>query len=305
MARLDGKRVLITGASSGIGRSAAELFAKEGADVALLARGREGLEVAARAARRRGARALVLPCDVTDREGLADAVARIEEELGGLDVVVPNAAATMFGPFDEVSPEEFDRVMEITFGGVVNTVRATLPLLERSRGTIVATGSLMARLPLPTFSSYAAAKHAMRGFLNSLRAELRAQGKGVKVAIVHPGSVNTPVWDNASTATGKLPRHPPEGYHPSVMAGAIVELAVHPRPEMTIGAETKVLQLIYDLARPLGELLFVAVHKYYSSGTTPEVERKVLWESVGDGVESDGMLGRPSLTAPLRFLLRR
>src|SRR4051812_28338736 len=159
MASLEDKVVLITGASSGVGFAAAEAFARAGADVALLARRKPDLERAARRVRAHGRRALVVPTDVTDRDAVAAAVPRTVDELGGLDVLVLAAAATVFGTFEEVDPDAFQRVVDVTFGGTVNCVRAALPELERSGGTILAVGSLMSKLPLPTFSSYAAAKH--------------------------------------------------------------------------------------------------------------------------------------------------
>lgn len=297
--------VLITGASSGVGVAAARAFAEDGFDAALLARGRYGLEQVAADVRARGRRALVLPCDVTDMAGLEAAVRETERAFGSLDVLVVNAAATTFGRFGEVSTEDFDRAVAVTFTGGVNSVRAALPALERSGGTIVATGSLMCRLPLPTFSSYAAAKHALRGFLNTLRAELRSAGSPVTISMVHPGTLNTPVWRYTSSTSGRLPRHPPWGYRPETVADVLVSLAHRPRPEIVIGAETKAVQALYDYARPVGELLFAAVDRWYGSGRGEAASVDSLHESVGAGEARDGVLGRPSLTTPLRLALRR
>ncbi len=302
---LHGARVLITGASSGVGLAAARAFAQAGADVALLARKREGLETAARMAREHGGRALALPCDVSDATQVAAAVAQVESEWGGLDVVVPNAAAPMFGRFTDVSVEDFDRSVNVTFLGAVNTVRATLPLLERSHGTIVATGSLMTKVPLPTFASYAASKHALRGFLNSLRVELRSQRSPVRVAMLHPGSIDTPFWSHATSASGKLPRHPPEGYTSAVIAGGLVALARDPRPELTIGLEGRLIELLWRLFPAAGDLLLLFVDRYYMSGRKPAPPLNMLWEGRGEGDEDSGpMIGRPSLWAPIRLRLR-
>src|SRR5919199_476869 len=185
MGRFEDRVVLITGASSGVGAAAAEAFAREGAHLALLARGREGLERVARRVRRQGRRALVLPADVTDRAALERAVGRVERELGGIDVLVTGAAAMVFGRFEQVPPEAFDRTIAVTFTGTVDTIRAALPALERRQGTIVVLGSIMARLPWPSFSSYSAAKHALRGFVGALRVELRAAGRRCSTS---PGS---------------------------------------------------------------------------------------------------------------------
>jgi NAD(P)-dependent dehydrogenase (short-subunit alcohol dehydrogenase family) len=297
--------VLITGASSGVGAAAARRFAEDGFDVALLARGRYGLEQVAADVRDRGRRALVLPADVTDMAAMEAAVAETVNALGSLDVLLVNAAATAFGRFQEISTEDFDRAVAVTFTGGVNTVRAALPALERSGGTIVATGSLMCRLPLPTFSSYAAAKHALRGFLNTLRAELRSRRSPVTISMVHPGTLNTPVWRYTSSSGGRLPRHPPWGYAPETVAEVLLSLAYRPRPEIVIGAETKAVQVLYDYARPAGELLFAVVDRWYGSGRGEAAKVDSLYEPVGAGEARDGVFTRPSLTTPLRLALRR
>lgn len=303
MSDLQGKRVYITGASSGVGFAAAEAFAKHGCDVAVSARSVEGLELAAEAVRRYGQRALVLPLDITDQPALDDAVATIEREWGGLDVLVANAAMTIFGPFVDVPKEDFDRVVEISFIGAVNTVRAALGALERTGGTVVATGSLMSKLPLPTWSSYSAAKFAERGFLHTLRLELQSSGSKVTVSIVHPGAINTPVWENTPSVTGFQPRKPPEGYHPSVIAEALVGVAKNPKGEVTVGAEAKALELLWQDVRPLGDLVLRMVHHYYLSGKTPTMSgSRALTEAAGKGLADGGLpFGRPSLTLPLRL----
>jgi NAD(P)-dependent dehydrogenase (short-subunit alcohol dehydrogenase family) len=302
---VDSKRVLLTGASSGVGLAAARAFADAGCDLALVARHPGGLDVAAQVVRGRGRRAVVLPCDVSDQDAVDAAVAAAERGLGGIDVVVANHAAPVFGPFDRVSKRDFDRCIDVTFLGTVNLARAALPALERSHGVFVATGSINGRIPLPTFSSYSAAKHALRGFMNSLRIELRAQGSPVRVALLAPGAIDTPFWRHATSATGKQPRLPPEGYQPYVIAKGLVELAHNPRPEVTIGAEGKAIELWWRLFRPGGDLLLRAVHHWYLSGRKPAPEPNALWEPRGEGWEETGpMIGRPSLTAPLRWKLR-
>jgi NAD(P)-dependent dehydrogenase (short-subunit alcohol dehydrogenase family) len=256
-------------------------------------------------ARGHGGRAIALPCDVSDMTQVAAAVAEVEREWGGLDVVVVNAAAPMFGRFTDVSVEDFDRSVNVTFLGAVNTIRATLPLLERTHGTIVATGSLMAQVPLPTFASYAASKHALRGFMGSLRVELRSQRSPVRLAMLHPGSIDTPFWKHATSASGKLPRHPPEGYKPSVIADGLVALARDPRPEVTIGLEGKLIELLWRVFPAAGDVMLLAVDRYYMSGRKQAPALNMLWEGRGDGQEESGpMVSRPSLWAPIRWRLR-
>ena len=175
MSELHGKRVLLTGATSGVGLAAVERFARAGADLALVARGEAALEQAAGVARAHGVAAHAIPADLADRAAAAAAVAAAVRALGGLDVVVSNAGAVAFGHFLEVEADDFDRTVAITFTGAVNLLRAALPELRQTSGVIVATSSIMAAMPLPAFSSYTASKHALRGFLTTLQIEEREQ----------------------------------------------------------------------------------------------------------------------------------
>jgi NAD(P)-dependent dehydrogenase (short-subunit alcohol dehydrogenase family) len=304
---LDGKAVLISGASSGAGCAAAAAFAAAGADVALLARGERGLARCAARVREAGRRAVVVPADVTDRAAVQAAVDRAVAELGGIDVLVPCAAITVYGAFDEVAAEDFDRVVEVTLLGTVNLVRAALPELERTGGSIVALGSLMSRLPLPTLSSYGAAKHGVRGFLGSLRVELAARRSPVTVSLLHPAAVNTPVWEAMPSATGRLPRRPPEAYAPEQVAQALVELAIHPRREFLLGAEAKLLDRLVRYAPGAGDVVLRFIYRYYRSGRRPAPSgAQGLRVPVGEGATRDGIaITRPSLTFAVGRRLRR
>lgn len=303
---LSGKVVLITGASQGVGFAAAEAFAAAGADVAVVARGKAGLEKAAAKVREHGRRALVLPGDVSDQAKMHEVVGRCVEELGALDVLVPNAAATIFGPFDRVPAEEFDKVVDVTFKGYVNVIRAALPHLQRAHGSIVATGSINSMNPLPTWSSYCSAKWAQRGFLHTLRLELEAQGSPVKVCLAHPGQIDTPVWETTRTATGVLPRKPPEGYTPQTIADALVGLAISPKPEIVIGLEAKAIGSVWPIAQPVGDLLWKVVYHYNLTGRQETSDTGALLQATSRGIAQDGMkFARDSVTLPLRLLLRR
>lgn len=299
------KVVLITGASSGVGAAAAEAFACEGAHVALLARSRPGLETVARRARGYGVRALVLEADVTDRPAVEAAVRRTVAELGRLDVLVSNAAAMVFGRFERVAPEDFDRTIDVTFLGAVNVIRAALPELAQRRGAIVAVGSTMASVPLPTFSSYTAAKYALRGFLETLRLELHAAGDPVSVSLVNPGPIDTPLWERTTSATGRRAAKPPDAYSPESVAKVLVDAARHRRREATVGLEGRLMELGWRYARPLAEPFLGLVSRLYSSGRDPMPDRGTLWEPQGTGETRDGMHGRPSVTAAVARALRR
>ncbi len=302
---LNGKRVLIAGASSGVGSAAGRAFARAGADVALVARRREGLEAVARDARIHGVRAHVVVADLGEPEACVAAVEEAAAVLGGLDLLVWNAASMAFGLFREVSRADFDRTVRVTFGAAVDTIRAALPHLERAEhGGILVVGSLMSRAPLPTFSSYAASKHALRGFINSLRVELRHEGSDVTVSMVHPGAVNSPLWGNVTSATGRQPRNPPDAYAPEEIARALVAVAQRPRREFTVGGEGRVVELGYAMAPPLGDLALRVVTRWYRSGRRPSPVPGGLWEGQGSGRAGGRRYGRPSLWARIRLRVR-
>src|ERR671937_1365988 len=169
--------VVITGASAGVGRATAREFARRGARVGLIARGRDGLEGARREVERLGGRALVLPLDVSDHEAVEQAAEAVETELGPIDVWVNNAMLSVFSPVKEMRPEEYRRVTDVTYlGYVYGTLAALRRMLPRDSGVIVQIGSALAYRSIPLQSAYCAAKAAVRGFTDSLRTELIHDG---------------------------------------------------------------------------------------------------------------------------------
>jgi short-subunit dehydrogenase len=261
--RLSGERVVLTGASSGIGRAAVPRFAAAGARLALVARDEERLERAVDAA---GAGARAFAADLGDRRSAEAAIAKAARWLGGVDVLVLNAAESAYGPFRDTPAEEFERTVDSTFGAAVHTVRAALPHLDASEGTIVANVSVLSRFPVPMFSGYVASKHALRGFLGSLRIELERDGSGVQVAIVHPGHVDTPFWSRVTSVTGRLPRLPPLAYDADRIADALVDAAVNPRREQTIGVLAKLQVVVATVSMPLVDLSGRALGRWLESG---------------------------------------
>lgn len=182
----------------------------------------------------------------------------------------------------------------------MNVIRAALPHLGAAGGgAIVATGSVMTRLPLPTFISYTAAKHALRGFLNTLRVELVAAGVPITVSMVHPGPVDTPLWHQVSSATGHQPRNPPDQYRPEVIADALVACAKRPRREVTIGFEWRLMELGFAYLPALADPIVALVGRWYRRGREPAPRPGGLWEGQGDGTCSGGLHGRASLRALL------
>jgi len=173
MGRSRAEVVVITGASGGVGRAAAVAFARRGAQIGLLARGRGGLEGARRDVEEAGGSGLVLPADVADFDQVDAAAAAVEREFGPIDVWVNTAMATVFAPVDRMDPAEYRRVTEVTYLGYVHGTLAALHRMKpRDRGTIIQVGSALAYRSIPLQSAYCAAKAAIRGFTDSLRSEL-------------------------------------------------------------------------------------------------------------------------------------
>jgi short-subunit dehydrogenase len=231
--------VVITGASAGVGRATARRFAEQGAAIALLARGRERLEATARDVAEAGGRALVISADVADADAVEAAAEHAEEELGPIDVWVNNAMATVYAPVAATTPEEFRRATEVTYlGSVWGTMAALKRMRPRNRGTIIQVGSALAYRGIPLQAAYCGAKHALQGFLDSLRTELMHEGSGVRVAIVQLPALNTPQFSWGRTKMPRQPRPMPPIFQPEVAAEAIVRAAHDPRREIFVGWPT-------------------------------------------------------------------
>lgn len=230
---------MITGASAGVGRATARAFAALGDDVALLARGEDGLEAARSEAVAVGVRALTITVDVADAEAVMAAARRVETELGPIDVWVNNAMAAVLAPVAETSADEFRRVTEVTYLGYVHGTLAALSTMKpRDKGVIIQVGSALSHRAIPLQATYCAAKHAIRGFTDALRTELLHDHSRVKVSMVQLPGLNTPQFDWVKTTLRRHPQPVPPFYQPEVAANAIVFAADHPRREIYVGLPT-------------------------------------------------------------------
>lgn len=235
------KVVVITGASAGVGRATAHRFARAGARLGLIARDADALNDVKHEVEARGGVAIVLPLDVADAEAMFAAAQRVENELGPIDVWVNDAMVTVFSRIWDMTPEEFRRVTEVTYLGYVHGSMAALRHMRpRNRGVIVQVGSALAYRAIPLQSAYCGAKHAIKGFTEALRTELRHDGIGVAVTMVNLPAVNTPQFDWARTHLPRNVRPAGKIYEPEVAAEAIVHAARHYAREYWLGASTAI-----------------------------------------------------------------
>ena len=232
--------VVVTGASGGIGRATAVAFGACGDTVALLARGEVGLAGAVDAVEAAGGKALAIPTDVADAEAVFAAAEQVEAQLGPIDIWVNVAFTSVFAPFDQITPEEYKRVTEVSYLGYVYATMAALKHMKpRDRGTIVQVGSALAYRGIPLQSPYCGAKHAIQGFHEALRCELLHDKSNVHVTMVQMPAVNTPQFSWVLSRLPDQAQPVPPIYQPEFAARGVLYAAEHPRRrEYWVGAST-------------------------------------------------------------------
>ncbi|MFN8556436.1 MAG: SDR family oxidoreductase [Dehalococcoidia bacterium] len=277
--------VVVTGASGGLGRAVAVEFARHGAHVAMIARGKAGLDGARRDVEEAGGKALALPLDIADGAAVEQAATRVERELGPIDVWVNNAMASVFSPVKEMEAEEYRRVTEVTYLGYVHgTLAALRRMLPRDRGTIVQVGSALAYRGIPLQSAYCAAKHAVQGFTESLRTELYHDGSRVWVTMVQMPAMNTPQFDWVKSRLPHRAQPVPPIYQPEVAAEAVYWAAHHHRREVYVGGSTMIVINGNKLAPGVGDHYLGRTGVSSQQTDEPEDRNRPdnLWEPVDD-----------------------
>ncbi|WP_258804705.1 SDR family oxidoreductase [Pseudarthrobacter sp. NS4] len=244
--------VVITGASSGIGRATAFRCADKGARLVLAARSSKALEAVAGECRKRGAKAIAVVTDVTDPGMVDNLAARAVSEFGRLDVWINNAAVGAFGRLADIPQTEFQRVLDVNISGYVNGARAALTRqVDQGSGVLINVASVVGETPLPYSAAYSMSKAAARALSISLRSELALDGmSGVKVCTVLPATIDTPFYQHAANYSGRRAKAMPPVYTPERVAKAVVKLIVRPRRETVVGGLTGRLLVLQHRVMP-------------------------------------------------------
>lgn len=252
---------VIVGASSGIGRDTALKFAAKGAKVVVAARSEPGLVSLVEAIVKAGGEATYIIADVSDFEQVKAIADKTIEVYGRIDTWVHAAATGILAPFEQITPEEFKRVIDVTLMGQVYGAMVALPHLKREgRGALIHISSMEGKRSLPLQSPYSSAKHGLEGFLESLRVELKHEGIPVSVTSILPSVINTPYYNKVKTKLGVKPMAIPPFYEPSLVADAILYTAEHPTRDYIVGDVGRILEVLQRLSPELVDVIlqFVA-----------------------------------------------
>jgi len=261
--------VVITGASSGIGRATALRFGKAGATIVLAARNVVGLQEVADEVHSLGSEALVVPTDVTDWAQVERLAHTAVTAFGRIDTWVNDAGVGVYATADETSVEETHQVMQTNFMGVVHGVKAALPYMEQQHsGTIINVGSVESQVAIPFNSAYAASKHAIKGYTEALRMELDHAQSGIHITLIMPSAMNTPFFNHALSKLGVLPRPAGPVYEPELVAEAIVYAAEHPQRDVVVGGGGRFVGLMERLNPALTDTLMKTVGNIFGTQKT-------------------------------------
>ncbi|HEY9622887.1 MAG TPA: SDR family oxidoreductase [Crinalium sp.] len=297
--------IAIVGASSGIGRAAALKFAKRGAKLAVSARTESALTSLVDEIAQFGGEAIAIPADVADFEQVKAIADKTVQHYGRLDTWVHAAATAVIARFEDVTPDEFKRVIDVNLMGQVYGAMAALPYLKQEgRGALIHISSVEARRSLPLQSSYSASKHGMEGFLDSLRVELQHDNIPISVTNVMPATINTPFYNKALTKLGVKPTGIPPYYQPELVADALLHVAEHPTRDIIVGDAGRALDVLQKVSPQLADTLLslIAVDGQHTNVTKYESDPNNLYEPIQGYDRAEGDFGDKTLPSVLDWL---
>jgi short-subunit dehydrogenase len=254
--------VVVTGASSGVGRETALLLAEKGARIALAARNEEALHTLEAEVTRLGGTAPPRPTDVAEWAQVEGLARETVDRFGRIDAWVNCAATAVYGEVHQLSAEEITRAIQVILFGQIYGMKAALDQMRpQGQGGIVNVASALAVQAVPLQAPYVAAKHGILGFAESLRMELEHEGSPVTVSTLLPSSINTPLFEHARSKLGVLPQPVPPIYQPRVVAEAVLKAISHPQPRMVVGGGGKMLEMVHRIAPRSAATLLLRVGK--------------------------------------------
>ncbi len=281
--KLDDQVIVITGASSGIGLTAAEMAAKAGARVVLSSRNEDELRKAVERIRSSGGRATFVVADVADPEAVEEIGRRALRDFGGFDTWVNNAGLGLYGRSEDIPLADKRRLFDINFWGVVHGCRTAVPHMKRHGGALINIGSILSDRASPLLGIYSASKQAVKGYTDALRMELEEEGAPICVTLVKPSATNTPFIEHAGNYMEAEPEFPPPVYAPEVVARAILRCAEKPTREITVGGAGRMLTAMGHVAPRLTDLYMESTMFDQQKRDEPSRGRDALYEPQRDG----------------------
>ena len=275
--------IVITGASSGIGLTTAEMATAAGARVVLSSRNENDLRQAVDHIRARGGRAIFVVADVADAEAVEEIGGRARHEFGGFDTWVNNAGLGLYGRSEDIPLSDKRRLFDINFWGVVHGCRTAVPHLRQHGGALINIGSIVSDRATPLLGIYSASKHAVKGYTDALRMELEEEGAPVAVTLVKPAAINTPFIEHAGNYMDAEPEFPPPVYAPEVVARAILRCAERPTREITVGGAGRMITAMGTVAPRLTDAYMESVMFDQQKSDRPRRGDDALYAPQRDG----------------------
>ncbi|MBF6616617.1 SDR family oxidoreductase [Pollutimonas thiosulfatoxidans] len=280
---LDKQVIVITGASSGIGLATAREAARRGARLVLASRNRKALDALVDELESRGSRAVAVTADVGVQEDHQKIMDTAKTAFGGFDTWVNNAGVSIFGKLEDVAIEDQRQLFETNFWGVVYGSLTAVAHMRDTGGALINVGSEVSDRAIPLQGAYSASKHAVKGYTDSLRMELEAEGVPISVTLIKPASVNSRFVEHAKNYMDVEPQLPPPVYSPRAVAEAILYAAEHPIRDVFVGSASKLISALGQKLPAVSDRLFGRTMMQAQRSTrAAQSSRDALWDA-GDG----------------------